>query len=96
MEQLVPMLFPVLAVIAGRFLYEGIQIVAGFVNSKLTTQVHAIALIAIQFGLLQFAQWIGMTLPTALTGFTQEMSTAVVSALIAMGWHAVSKSSASK
>ncbi len=90
MDALVSMLLPVLAVIGGRYLYEGIQIVGNFVRTKLPVQIHAVALVVIQFGLLQFAQFIGIPLPESLDGFTPEIATAVVTALAAMGWHAIS------
>ena len=90
MDALVSLLVPVLAVIGGRYLYEGIQIVGGFVKTGLPVQVHAIALVVIQFGLLQFAQFIGIPLPESLDGFTPELATAAVSAVIAMGWHSIS------
>ena len=90
MDELGLMLIPVIATIAGRYVYEGIQIVGNFVDNKLPTQVHAIALVVIQFGLLQFAQWIGLAMPESLDGFTPELATAVVSAAVAMGWHATS------
>ncbi|KKL19244.1 hypothetical protein LCGC14_2467430 [marine sediment metagenome] len=90
MDALVSMLLPVLAVIGGRYLYEGIQIVGSFVKTKLPVQAHAVALVVIQFGLLQFAQWIGLAMPESLDGFTPELVTATVSAAIAMGWHSIS------
>ena len=90
MDALVSMLIPVLAVIGGRYLYEGIQIVGNFIKTDLPVQAHAIALVVIQFGLLQFAQWIGIPMPESLDGFTPELVTAAVSAAIAMGWHSIS------
>ncbi len=90
MDALVSMLILALAVVGGRYLYEGIQIVGNFVKTKLPVQAHAVALVVIQFGLLQFAQWIGIAMPEALDGFTPELTTAVVSAAAAMGWHAIS------
>ena len=90
MDVFASIVFPVLALFGGRCLYDGIQIVGGFVKTGLPVQVHAIALVVIQFGLLQFAQFIGIPLPESLDGFTPELATAAVSAVIAMGWHAIS------
>ena len=90
MDEFVLVLIPVIATIAGRYVYEGIQIVGKFVEYKLPAPAHAIALVVVQFGLLQFAQWIGIAMPESLDGFTPELATAVVSSLAAMGWHATS------
>jgi len=94
MDQFVSMLIPVLTTIGGRYLYEGIQIIGSFVKTKLPVQAHAVALVMIQFGLLQFAQWIGIAVPESLDGFTPELATATVSAAIAMGWHSISAKNA--
>lgn len=90
MDVLVSMLLPVIAVAAGRYLYEGIQIVSRFVDSNVPAPVHAIVLVVVQFTLIQLAQLLGMPLPEALDAFTLEIVTAVVTALMAMGWHAIS------
>jgi len=91
-QQLVTILLPLLAVVAGRYLYEGIQIVGAFVNNKLSAQVHFITLTVIQFALVKFSQWIGIAIPTSLDGFTPALATSIATALIAMGWHAKSGS----
>ncbi len=90
MDPLVTTLLPVLAVMAGRYLYEGLQIVAGFVNAKLPAPVHATALVLIQFGLIQASQMLGVPLPESLDGFTPEIATAAAAAAMSMGWHSVS------
>lgn len=80
-----------LAAIVGRYVYEGIQVAGTFVDKKLPTVVHALALVTVQFGLLELGQFFNMAFPKTLGGFTAELSIAVVSALFAMGWHALSK-----
>jgi len=90
MDELVSMLFPLLAIVGGRYLYEGIQILFNFVNDQVAPQFHAIVLVVVQFTLLQFGQWIGIPMPESLDGFTAELATAITSALIAMGWHSIS------
>ncbi len=90
MDALVTLLLPVIAVVVGRYLYEGIQIVGNFVNTKLPAQVHAIALVVIQFALIQAAQALGIPLPETLNGFTPEIATAAMTAAMAMGWHRLS------
>jgi hypothetical protein len=84
------MLLPVIAVVLGRYLYEGIQIVGNFVNAKLAPQIHAVALVVVQFALIQAAQALGVPLPETLDGFTPEIATAAMTAAMAMGWHKLS------
>jgi len=91
LDALVTLLMPVLAVIAGRYLYEGIQIIGNFVDYKLPAAVHAVALVVVQFALIQLAQLVGIPLPEALDGFAPEIATAFATAAIGMGWHALAK-----
>ncbi len=91
LDALVTLLMPVLAVIAGRYLYEGIQVVGAFVDYKLPAAVHMVALVVVQFALIQLAQLVGIPLPEALSGFTPEIATALATAGMGMGWHALSK-----
>ena len=91
MDTLVMMLLPVIAVGLGRYAYEGIQIVGGFVNSKLiNAPAHGIFLVLVQFGLIQLGQAVGIPLPESLDGLTLEIVVSVVNALAAMGYHALS------
>lgn len=91
LDTVVTLLMPVLAVAAGRYLYEGIQVIAHFVDAKLPAVVHAVALVVVQFALIQLAQMLGIPLPEALSGFTPEIATAAATAGMGMGWHALSK-----
>ena len=91
LDALVTLLMPVLAVIAGRYLYEGIQVIGAFVDYKLPAAVHMVALVVVQFALIQLAQLVGIPLPEALSGFTPEIATALATAGIGMGWHALAK-----
>lgn len=91
LDALVTLLMPVLAVIAGRYLYEGIQVIGNFVDYKLPAAVHGVALVVVQFALIQLSQLVGIPLPEALDGFTPEIATAFATAAIGMGWHALAK-----
>ncbi len=89
MDGLMTLLIPVVATFGGRYVYEAIQILGTFINTKVPTVLHAIALVFVQWGLIVFAQFIGIPMPETLQGFTPELTTAIVSALAAMGWHAI-------
>ena len=91
MDSLVQMLLPVLATLGGRYAYEGIQILAQFVDTKIPTAIHGVALVIVNWLLLQLGMLIGMEIPTALEGFTPEIATAIAMALGQLGWHKLSK-----
>jgi hypothetical protein len=93
-DGLFAMLLPVLATIAGRYIYEGTQILGSFLKLKLPMAVHAISLVLVNWLLMQLGQFIGMTLPSTLEGFTPEIATAIAMALGQMGWHKISKDNA--
>ena len=90
MDQIASMFLPIGAVVAGRYLYEGIQVVGNFVKVSLSPQAHAAALVGVVFGLLQFGQFLGMSMPDALDNMFMEGAVAGVGAGVAMGWHSLS------
>jgi hypothetical protein len=91
LDMLVGMLLPVLATLGGRYAYEGIQILSNFVNVKVPAVFHAIALVVVNWLLLQLGQFIGMPLPSDLDSFTLETATATAMMLMQMGWHWISQ-----
>lgn len=94
MEALVQMLLPVIAGLVGRYAYEGVQILGKFVDLKVPVPVHGIALVVVNWALLQLGLFIGLELPTALDGLTPEILTSIAMALGQMGWHRLSKRTA--
>lgn len=94
MDQLVTMLLPILAAVLGRYAYEGVQILAKFVDMKLPAVVHGVALVVVNWLLLQLGMLIGMEIPTALDGLTPEVLTSIAMALGQMGWHKLAKDKA--
>ncbi len=87
MEELAAMLLPAIALWLGRYLYEGIQLLSNLIDKKLPLYVHGLALMVVNWLLLQLGQFVGMSVPTGLDGVTPELATALVIALGQMGLH---------
>lgn len=91
MEELAAMLLPAIALWLGRYLYEGIQLLSNLISKNLPLYVHGLALMVVNWLLLQLGQFVGMTVPTGLDGLTPELVTALTLALGQMGWHHLSQ-----
>lgn len=91
MEELAAMLLPAIALWLGRYLYEGIQLLSNLISKNLPLYVHGLALMAVNWLLLQLGQFVGMSVPAGLDGFTLELATALTLALGQMGWHHLSQ-----
>jgi hypothetical protein len=91
MEELVTVLLPAIALWLGRYAYEGIQLLLNLIKMKLPLYVHGLALMVVNWLLLQLGQFVGMTVPAGLDGFTPELATALTLALGQMGWHHLSQ-----
>jgi len=91
LDVLIGAVLPILAMWLGRYAYEGVQILARFVDMKLPEIVHAIALVVIDWLLLNLGQFLGMELLGGLDGLTPEVLTAIALTLGQMGWHKLSK-----
>lgn len=87
MEELVTILLPAIALWLGRYAYEGIQLLSNLIDKKLPLYVHGLALMAVNWFLLQLGQFVGMSVPAGFHSVTPELATALVLALGQMGWH---------
>jgi hypothetical protein len=81
------MLLPAVALLLGRYLYEGIQVLTTIIDKKVPVAVHGVVLVVVNWGLMQLGGLLGMPLPEALSGFTPEIATSLALALTQMGWH---------
>lgn len=89
-NELVGLLLPVVLTFANRFVYEGILKLT-VIMEGLPPLPKQISVVVVSFILTKAAVWLGMPLPGDLSGLAPEITLAALTALAAMGMHALKK-----
>lgn len=90
MEELIGLLLVPLLTFANRYVYEGIQKLT-VVMEGLPAFPKQVSVVVVSFILTKAAVWLGMPLPGDLSGLAPEVTLAALTALAAMGMHALKK-----